>query len=348
MTSDLIIWLPDDLDAPWAWSLGSHDHGWAASDHDRAALSEKEAAHIRVVCPGQWVRIFAHDLPVVRGRERQQAAGFAVEDQLAGPLSEQHIVLGAGDDKRIAVIARSAIDAAHESLGVAGLTVSHMAADFDVLPEGAAISLIDREVHPGPLGYALDADVDQPGRLPDPASLNWDGAINLMSGAYQQRGRMAIDSRRFLRIAALALIGGVSWLAWQGLDTRAISAQTEFLKSDMNQLYTDATGQPAPANVASVVNRARAGGQSAQIGFLDLSSALFSGLSENENVMVDTLRYDRTRNELVLRLIYPDFESAAQLESAFSNIGYQFQSGAVREQGSDLIGEAVFRAGAGS
>ena len=107
----------------------------------------------------------------MRGRERQQAAGFAVEDQLAGPLSEQHIVLGAGDDKRIAVIARSAIDAAHESLGVAGLTVSHMAADFDVLPEGAAISLIDREVHPGPLGYALDADVDQPGRLPDPASL---------------------------------------------------------------------------------------------------------------------------------------------------------------------------------
>ena len=342
MSQTLVIWLPEDLSAPWAWTLGDARSGWATSPDERAALSDLGAGSVSVICPGQWVRMFAHELPTMKAKDRIRAAGYAIEDQLAAPLPDQHVVISDDPVRRIGVIAADKMKAVTEALSAAHLSPARMVADYDVLPEGDAVILFDREVQAGPFGYALDRNFDQAAVLPRAAGLNWDASLNFMQGEYQPRRALSFDTRRLMRATVLLAVAGVSWLIWQGTQIRAMNAQAEGLKTQMNTLYTQTTGSDAPANVAAVVNRARNENQGASEGFVELSAALFSGLSDADGVMVDTLRYDRTRNEIILRLIYPNFESATLLENTYSNAGYVFRSGAVREQGADLIGEAVF------
>ncbi len=344
MSDNLIIWLPDQAELPWAWTHGSQS-GWAETLADRQALSQKEASAISIICPGQWIRIYAHELPEMRAKEKLQAAGYAIEDQLAAPLTDQHIVLGAGDDGRVGVLSRAKLKAALDMLDEAGITPSRFVADFDVIGGDEPRELLDREVHPGKFGYALDTQFSPDTPLPPGDSLNFSDALNFLQGEFQARRSFGFDMGGLKRIAALLAAAGLSWLVWQGSKIRAMNSQAEGLKSEMATLYTNTTGEAAPKNVASVVNRARAQGKNTQIGFMELSGALYSGLAPNDGVMVDTLRYDQAKNELVLRLIYPRFETASELEATFGNMGFVFQSGAVRERGQDLIGEAVLRAG---
>ena len=342
MSQKLVIWLAEDLSAPWAWTIGDAKSGWAGTGDERAALAELGASSVSVVCPGQWVRMFRHELPAMKAKDRLRAAGYAIEDQLAAPLSDQHVVIEDEPVRRIGVISAEKMSAISSALAEANIHPDRLVADYSILPDGNPVVLFDREVQPGPLGFAIDREFDERAVLPRASSLNWGDGLNLLQGDYQVRRALSFDTRRLLRAAALLAIAGVSWLIWQGSQIRAMNAQAAELKTQMNTLYTEATGEAAPANVAAVVNRARTNNQGQSEGFLELSSALFAGLSDADGVMVDTLRYDRSRNEIILRLIYPSFESATLLENTYGNAGYVFRSGAVREQGSDLIGEAVF------
>ncbi len=344
MTQDLIIWLPDQADLPWAWTRGQ-DSGWAETEGQRRALAGEDNRSITVICPGQWVRMYPHDLPDMRASEKTQAAGYAIEDQLAAPLAEQHIILGAGEDRRVGVIGQDKMDQVLEMLAEAGLSANRLIADFDAMPEGAPRAVLDREVHGGRFGYALDQTFDSNASLPSANSLDLDGALNFLQGRYQARRNYNFDKGGLTRIAALFVATGLCWLLWQGAQIRAMNHQADALKAQMAERYQAVTGEPAPNNIARVVNRARADGKTAQIGFMDLSAALFNGLKNSEGVMVDTMRYDQARNELVLRLIYPRFETASELEATYSAMGFAFQSGAVRERGDDLIGEAVLTQG---
>jgi general secretion pathway protein L len=82
------------------------------------------------------------------------------------------------------------------------------------------------------------------------------------------------------------------------------------------------------------------------LAFLRLSQILFSGVEQIEGLSVDQLRYQDTNNELQLRLIYPSFESAGQLETAIRAAGGQLITGGVREQSGQFVGEATLRGGA--
>ncbi len=345
MTSALTIWLPDDLSAPWAWTHGS-ESGWAATATERSGLAGRTSDGLDVICPGQWVRVFEHDLPNMRQSERVKAGGYGVEDHLAAAVTDQHIALASGDDKRLAVISRARMDLVQAALADHGLLAKRVGADFDVVEGEGPWRVMGRDIYPGRLGYSLDhsdeaPDTGWPG-------LDWTHTINLLQGDYQATSRFPLDRTRLTRFAALFLGGCVAWLLWHGAQIRGLQAQTDSIRAEMTEMYQTATGEAAPANLVAVVNRARRSGAGGQAGFSDLAQGLFAGLSQNSNVLIDTMRYDRGRDEIILRLIYPQFESAGQLEAAFGNLGYEFRSGAVREQGDQLIGEAVLAKGGGS
>jgi len=61
---------------------------------------------------------------------------------------------------------------------------------------------------------------------------------------------------------------------------------------------------------------------------------------------VEQLRYQDSRNELQLRIVYPSFESAGALETAIRAAGGQLTTGGVREQSGRFVGEATLRGGA--
>ena len=127
MSQELVIWLPVDLSAPWAWTFNDVQSGWATTETERAALSDLGASTISVICPGQWVRVFAHELPAMKAKDRIRAAGFAIEDQLAAPLTDQHIVMQDDPVQRVGVIALDKMNAVRERFSAAGIAPSRMA-----------------------------------------------------------------------------------------------------------------------------------------------------------------------------------------------------------------------------
>ena len=227
-----------------------------------------------------------------------------------------------------------------------------MVARQDMSEQSAPLYLADRTVQPGPTGYTLDRDWTD-GALPAATSpddalqiADGDKAINLMSGAFAPKRAMPLSLAALSKIAALVLITGLSWAGWQMAQTHAMNQQTDATRGQIAALYTEYTGDPAPANPALTVTRAvQSGGANASGDFIGLSSILFNALPNIDGITVETLQYDAAKHELSVRFIYPQFESATALEKAVNDAGGVFRAGGVREQGGRLIGDAAISAG---
>ena len=357
MSNRLIIWMPVETDSSWAWVVDDELFGTAISVQEKLALAAQSPRELVVIIPGQWAKIFAHELPKMRNKDRLSAAGFSIEDQTAAALKEQHIVLGAQSDDRIAVIASGKMQGLLTELSEANLNPDGIYIDFDVVSRALEpIRLADRIIVPGPNGHTLDADWDD-GEFSsvtesEPRALSGligtDAAINLRQGQFARRSQFKFGGNGLARIAALIGIAALSWGLYQGSQARALNQQAAAYKAEASQLFTQSTGKPAPANVALTVTRAAKGRPASGADVLTLSSQLFAAIAQTDGIMIDVLQYDQDKQELVLRLIYPTFESAGELERAAAASGGEFQAGGVREQGGDLIGDAVFRLGGAS
>lgn len=356
--SGLSLWLPQDLSAPWPWHDGDGS-GLASSATEKAVLGARAGKDAVVIVPGQWVRIFSHDLPKMRERERLSAAKFSIEDKLAAPLEAQHCVIGADTDQRIAVMAREKMDAVITALSAAGLGGARLCADFDILQGyDGPIKLADRIIMPGALGQSVDLDMAQiagapqgliDARLADvAAALTPERALNLRSGDYAAKGAGfgRIGAKEIMRAAVLLAALGLSYGLWEASKIRAAQAHIAELKAQSRAIYTQATGEQAPANVGRAVTRALNSGGGEQADFLVLSSALFRALESVDGVMIDSVQFDAARGQLNLRLIYPSFEAASAVEQAARAQGVTFRPGGVREQGGQRIGDAVLTGGA--
>ncbi len=354
MSDTLILWLPQDLDGPWHWRSGDRS-GEAVTSVQKAALAEPAGRPLSVIFAGQLARNFAHSLPEMRASERRKAAGFAIEDKLAAPLSEQHVTMAAGDDKRIAVIQSQALSNMITALSASGLRPEGLYADFDALPEeGIHWRLPDRFISPGPLGYTIDPEwSDAPGQqaeIPDVlARVNVGGAINYLSGAFTpKRGGGLVSFSMLRRLGVLAVIAAAAFLALIAAQTRALNLEAANIRDNTRSVYTSYTGDPAPANPALTVTRANKTPSGGDGNFLALSSLLFRSIEKTEGIMVDTLQFDKSENQINLRLIYPSFESATQLEQAVKTSGGNLQAGGVRELNGRLVGDAVLKLGGGT
>jgi len=324
-------------------------------DSDGTVTAFSSDAHagqfVDLVLPGQMVRIHTHDLPKMREREKQAAARFAVEDRTGAALEDQHIVIGSGTDNRLAVIDAAALRAALSSLEAQSLQIGDIYADFDwIAPQEGPLVFEDRIVFTGPEGYTIDpswADDD----LADVTPSAWDAltlntaALSLRQGAFSRRSGLKLPIASLSKIAALLVLSGLSWLSLQWAQSNAMRAQADDLKSQTAALYMQATGKAAPANPALAVTRAVKTGPVAGSDFIPLIASLNAALSQTNNIAVQTMSFENNKSQLKLRLIYPSFESAGQLETAARQNGGVFRAGGVREQNGILIGDATFEMG---
>ncbi len=349
MSEPLIIWVPEELEQPWAYYQTSEQQGWASNDDERKALSALDSGQCIVVCPGTWMRIFPHSLPEMKSSERLSAAGFFIEEKLAASLSEQHIVLGEGEDQRIGVMSQSQIETVLAKFDELNLAPSRLTAEYEAFkPSDGMMTTWHRAIQPGTMGYSLDAETEGDNPLSLMPQMGFEGALNYAQGGYQRRQKSMPLMQSLTRLAALLAISGVAWLGWQASETRAMNQQTAELKTQAAQLYSDATGKSAPDSPALAVARDLRKTGNVKADFLTLSAHFFDGVSRVDGVIVETVRFNERKNQLNIKLIYPGFDSAASLEQIFSTSSGQFESGAVREQNEQLIGEGVFKLGGGS
>ena len=349
MSEPLVIWLPENLEDPWAYYQSADQQGWASDASERKELAAIDNGQAVFVCPGTWMRVFAHSLPDMKSSERLSAAGFFIEEKLAGSLNEQHIVLGAGDDQRIGVMGQTQIENLLAEFDQLGLTPSKLVAEYEVFSAGDDVMTVwHRSIQPGPMGYSLDAEEEGDNPLSFVPQMKLDGALNYAQGRFQRRQKTMPVMQSLTRLAALLAVSGLVWLGWQASQTRAMNQQTAELKTQAATLYTDATGKAAPNNPALAVTREVRSGGNPAVDFLSLSAHFFDGIKQVDGILIETIRYNDNKNQLNVKLIYPSFDSASQLEQIFSSGSGQFVSGAVREQNDTLIGEGVFTLGGGA
>ena len=201
-------------------------------------------------------------------------------------------------------------------------------ADFDALAGAGPdpISLLERVVLPGKLGEAVDADwADAPGlSLGDAdlaralfARLDAGEALDLRSGPY--RRRIQVQAGPWARIAAGALTCGALGTGLGLADARAKTVQADALRAEAAALYTQATGQAAPDNIARAASRA-APADTDPAAFLALSDRLFATLATQPDVRVERMSL---------------------------GVGATLTTGGVREQGGRYVGDAAFSLASG-
>lgn len=350
MNMDLIIAIPDTPTEPWVWRQDTGDEegrhtGTARSASDKRALAERGARHITVLLSGQSIRMIAHDLPKLRAAEQRSAAELFIEDQLAAPIRDQHIIIADTEPKRIAVIARQKLQHVLDTLSEAGLDPHCVYADFDVLPKRATSYICeDRTITAGPLGYTSDTDgkniSDTLANLL--AKLSPENALNLRQGEFAKRREFYIPLAQLSRAAALLAVLSMSWLLLTLSQSRALTTQVDHLRQDARDLYTEATGETAPPNPALALTRRLNAQTSTGPDFLTLSQMLFDTIENANGITIDRLQYNAAQNQIDLRLVYPRFESAPLVERMARDKGARLQTGSVREQDGRFIGEATF------
>ena len=167
----LVLFTSDTPDAPLRWVLRHRgdveDTGIAPSLADFvASFPDAAALPTQLVLPGDRIAARALDTPARKASQFKQAAQFALEDDLATPLDELHLVVPSdvSDGKGVIVAVPSKwlegwIEAAQE----AGLTLTNITADFLLLnaaPGEATLLLDDTRLiaNIGGAGFVTDAD----------------------------------------------------------------------------------------------------------------------------------------------------------------------------------------------
>ncbi len=92
--SDLIIIIGAKPAEPWEWGLTATGHaGRAVTDAEKSALKSHTFRRLIAVIPGQQVATKLHTIGQLNDKQKRQAAGFSIEDELAAPLDKSHIAL---------------------------------------------------------------------------------------------------------------------------------------------------------------------------------------------------------------------------------------------------------------
>ena len=350
MTQRLIIIMPSHEGGPGLWGVVD---GNRVITHGRDAPPANDSyKEIVAILSGQSLRIFLHELPATSKRDRLRAAGFSIEDKIAVAVSRVHIALS---DDRIAVMDKDELAANLAQLKEAGLSPSKAIADFEALSDiDGNVVLLDRVVTTGPLGHAMDgAWADEGQAYSDEtllaaigARLEQNDTLNILQNGFASKSSFNFGWQKLVPLGGLAACLGLAALVLHGAEARALRLQAADLKTQTAQIYTEATGQAAPSNPAEAATRAMKSGGKDNLAFLRLSQILFNGVEQIEGLSVEQLRYQDSKNELQLRLVYPSFESAGALETAIRAAGGQLTTGGVREQSGRFVGEATLRGGA--
>lgn len=313
---------------------------------DSDALAQSAQRPLALIIPGQAVRAFITDLPAtIKSRDRVNVARFAHEDKLGVSPLDVHVVVGAGELAPTAIINPEIME---QMIGASdpAMIVSDFDALADLPTEGSDVVLLDRVVRPGSTGLSLDPDWSEGDAIVVDdeamaraifARIDRKAVLNLRAGPYRKRTK--IDAGPWMGIAALFIACLVLGLGLRLADIRAKSAQADALNSEARMLYTQMTGQAPPQPLSRLARQAGVSGASSTL-FLSLSDQLFDTLSEHPDVSIERLSYDIEEAALRLRLIYPSFEAASEVEQSFATRGTTFVTGGVREQNGVFVGDA--------
>ena len=119
--SDLIILTSPVPGAAWDWGLpGTGKWGRAETAAEKSGLADLPFSRLVVVVPGMDIVTKLHTLETLKEKQKIQAAGFSIEDELAASLDETHLAFDQ-NASRLAVCANALIVDINSALAEHGL-----------------------------------------------------------------------------------------------------------------------------------------------------------------------------------------------------------------------------------
>ncbi len=329
--------------------------------------------------PGEGVLLLAVAMPDMSHAQRRAAVGFAVEDRIARPLDDVHVILGpaladTGDGRHwlVAVIARDVLEAIPPQRrmrlipDVLALPVpdagqwSVWAAETRVLvrtPDGAGFATAAAALpyyhlaagRPGIVLYGgvLDAQfpVLRPAALPtrpDPALDRFD-----LNSARATSRSLALP-RAWRQIAALLLVAGLGHMGLLAADTWALGRirdTSEVGLRDALGAIGVAAGDDLDTAIATAL--AQTNGQNGPR-LIPLMTRVFAALSPyTGRVTTSDLRYAGDQNSLTITLQAPDITTLQDVETALTDAGFRVTVGAATT-GDGLAEQQLTLQGAGT
>lgn len=359
MQDYLIILLPSQSEASVLWGRVRQntltENGQTTLSGIKSITHNNEA--ICLVIPGQNARTVEHSIPKMNRRERMNAILFSIEESISAPLDSIHLALEDSEPQTASLIAKQFMQDIHDWAQEEGINLRKVVTDYEALSsiEPSPLSLSDRVVFPGRQGHTIDLEwYDGPINTLAPSALiaklvdNIPEATNLLQGEFSPQSAFRDYMKPVLQLGGMAAALGVAALFLHGMQASSMAAQAKDLHSQSGALYTQSTGQAPPANLARVVLQHSQQGQGVSTEFLALNSLAFKALSGFEDVRIERLSYQNTRNEIQLRLVYPSFERAEAVQKAMKEAGGIFIPGGVREQNGRFVGEATLRLNRGA
>jgi len=362
--SDLILLMSAQRGGAWDWALTDRgEWGHPESDEDKSAVSKMPFTRLIAVLPGTEIVTKIHTLEGLNEKQRVQAAGFSIEDELAASLDDTHIAFDA-NSSRMAICAKSRVRDVIDELAEFGVSPDIICADYNCFSDDANFEYQGRVISQSGsgLGYTMDTNLAEAIRDKDqgkPASITPQALlekiaksfmaghepINLRQGNFAKRS--AIGAKRYTRLAALAATLVLGYLAvnlGQGL---YYANKTKAVNDEIATIYADLfPDTEIPANPVIPVIKAQAERKgSTSSDFVTLSALLAKSVEEIDNVEISSLRYDKARGQLNLSIIYGSFEDTEKLKTAVRKNGGVFTEGGTRQSGEGLTGDAVLRGG---
>ena len=360
--SDLIIIIGANASDPWEWGLtATGQAGRAATDAEKSALKSHTFHRLIAVIPGQQVATKLHTLGQLNDKQKRQAAGFSIEDELAASLDDSHIALDASG-ARLAVVANNVLDNLIAEMNEHGLAPDIICADYDSFENADSFTYEGRIIQRAGNGLGFAVETELAGAVLDtgqniPPTINAERflqkiatalqaghtPINLRQGDYTKRGKAGLGKyKRSGLIAASILLAFIVGNVIQGYST---GQKTADLKAQMGEIYAEIfPNKGVPDNPAFAVIRAQADAKASnKQEFVKLSALLASSIIKVEGVEVASMRYDAAKSQLSLSINYSSFDDVERLKQAIATIGGSFAESGTRQSGDGLSGDAVLR-----
>ena len=331
------------------------------------AKDDVEPKHsITLFVPGIDVGIFSAVIPARIDAEAQQAAPFAIEDELAGQIEDTHFVLGpvepeTGGRRKVYTVTKSRLaEWADWLAGQKGMSEAMLVAEQSVLPARIAYQTPDYcLVNNGDKAFAVDGTLDRElldglleggevvalsresllERLADHAA-KADALIDLHTGARPFWGFVDLSRLRDWTLSAvLAATILVLWCIGTIIETASLRSDTKALEASIEDAYARSfPDAPKPTNYLRAVTRATDETGAANIEFLEASAALYKALEEIPSARLVSLKYDRYKADFTGLISYQNFGDDAILKAGLEAEGVSVRLGDTRQQSEGVVG----------
>lgn len=324
-------------------------------------------ASVSAVSNGVDVSLFRQELPALSDAKIRKIIPSVMADQLGQGAGDQHFAIWPTSDagKLVAVASDAYMQAVQNTMSNAGLTATALVPDYCLLEtkeEPQAVIGSDgycRAKLGDGTGFTVEADMAE-AMLKDIHShsltIEEERAMyasvvgaseNLLQGSYATGAGLSNIFLVFRRAAFLFAAMCILWMAAIYSDISNKEAAADQLYSEAENLFRQAF--PDVRRIVNVevqarqqINRLQAGSTPA---FLALSGALFKAVDEVDAALLEAIRFDAERGELVATLSFSSFAEGERLKNLLAQEQVRLSEGGSRQENGRIFTDITLRSG---